>query len=59
MVSLDLEQGTGNIPNDCDDDAGITPLPPHVVKGIQDVMAFFMSQDSFAEQCEKHLINAN
>ena len=57
QCGLTLEQGTNNILNDCDDDTDITPLPPHVAKGIQDVMALFMSQDSFAEQCEKHSIN--
>ena len=51
---LTIEQGTNNVLNNCDDDAGITLLPPAVVKGIQDVMALFTSQDSFVEQCEKH-----
>ena len=51
---LTIEQGTNNVLNNCDDDADITPLPPAVVKGIQDVMALFMSQDSFVEQCKKH-----
>ena len=51
---LTIEQGTNNVLNNCDDDADITPLPPAVVKGIQDVMALFTSQDSFVEQCEKH-----
>ena len=54
---LTIEQGTNNVLNNCDDDADITPLPPAVVKGIQDVMALFTSQDSFAGQCEKHWIN--
>ena len=36
---LTIEQGTNNVLNNCDDDADITPLPPAVVKGIQDAMA--------------------
>ena len=52
---LTLEEGTSNVLNDCDDDADITPLPPHVAPGIQDVMTPFTSQDSsFAGQSEKH-----
>ena len=49
-----IEQGTSSVLNNCDDDAGITPLPPAVVKGIQDARALVTSQDSFVEQCEKH-----
>ena len=53
-----LNQGTDNILNNYDDGAGITPLPAHVAKGIQDVMALFSSQDLFVGQCKKHWTNA-
>ena len=55
---LTIEQGTNNVLNNCDDDADITPLPPAVVKGIQDVMALFTSQDSFVDNDDEMISDA-